>query len=223
MTFNCLKAFIMENKALTTLQLIAKRLNIPEDKIENTTKPNEDIRKAKMHDGKYLIYSWHVPEENFAVVNIDDEDTGVGCCLGAYCETEASLDRITSEINEFRDAPEESAAYMTGHVYDTLLSEVMVTDIPRSDVKGVGYIELNFSKVITVNGDNALINVFTVVTLSKQDSLTYQISYSNPYFKSELIKAEDYESLCSAIVSKIRSVYQASSHEAESFKGQVQS
>lgn len=206
----------MGNKALNALQLIAKRLGITEDKIEDTTEPNESIRKANMQDGKYFIYSWHVPEETFAVVNITDSDTGVSCCLGTYCETQASLDRIIFEINEFRDTPEESAAYITGQVYDALLSEGMISDIPRTNEKGVGVIELNFSRVISVKGgQNVPINVFIVVTLRKQDSLTYQISYSNPYFKSELIKADDHESLCNAIVSKIEGVYLLSKHELD--------
>ena len=213
----------MENKATNALKLIAKKLSIPEDKIEVTSKPDASIRQVKMFDGKYLIYSWHVPEESFATVLITDTGAAVGCSLGPYIETEASLDRIISAIKEFRDTPEESVAYMTGQVYDTLFSEGVMSDIPRSDEKGVGLIELSFSKVLSLKGKDVPINVYLKVKLKKQDSLTYQISYSNPYFKSELIKAENYESLCDAIVSKIRSVYQASKHESESFKGQAQS
>ena len=206
----------MENKAANALKLIAKRLSIPEDKIEDITNPNEDICKAKMQDGKYLIYSWHVPEETFVVVNITNTDAGVGCSLGPYGETEASLDRIVSEIKAFKDKPEESVAYMTGRVFSALFRERVVSDIPRSDEKGVGLLELHFSRVVSLKGgQNTPINVYIVVTLRKQDSLTYQISYSNPYFKSELIKADDHESLCNAIVSKIKGVYLLSKHELD--------
>lgn len=205
----------MENKALNVLQLIAKRLDIPEDKIEVTSKPSASIRQVKMFDGKYLIYSWHVPEETFATVLITDTGAAVGCSLGSYTETEASLDRIISAIKEFRDTPEESVAYMTGHVYDTLFSEGVMSDIPRSDKKGVGLIELSFNRVLCLKGKDVPINVYLKVKLKKQGSLTYQISYSNPYFKPELVKAENYESLCSAIVSKIEGVYLLSKHELD--------
>ena len=170
----------MENKAFSTLQLIAKRLSIPEDKIEDMSKSNDDICRAKMQDDKYLIYSWHVPEETFATVNITNTATGVGCCLGTYYETEARI-----------------------------------SDIPRSEEKGMGYIELLFRKVLSLKGQNVPINVFIRVVLRKQDNLTYRISYSNPYFKTEFIKAEDYESLYKAIVSRIERVYLLSEHELD--------
>lgn len=200
----------MENKALTALQVVAKRLSIPEDKIEDAAWPDEHFHKAKMYDGRYLIYSWHVPEETFAVVNITDTHAAVSCSLGPYIETEASLDRIISAIKEFRDTPEESVARMTGHVYDTLFSEGVISDIPRSDEKGVGLIELSYSKVVPAKGKDVPINVFIVVTLKKLGSLEYQISYSDLHGYTEIVKAEDYKSLCEAIISKIRDAYQLS-------------
>lgn len=205
----------MENKALNTLQLIAKSLNIPEDKIEDTSKSNDDICRARIQDGSYLIYSWHMPEETFATVNITNTGTGVGCCLGTYYETEASLDRIISEIKDFRDKPEESTAYMLGRVYNALFREARISDIPRSEEKGMGYIELLFRKVLSLKGQNVPINAFIRVVLRKQDSLTYRISYSNRYFKTEFIKAKDYESLYNAIVSRIERVYLLSEHELD--------
>lgn len=205
----------MENKAIATLQLVAKRLGIPEDKIEDMSKSNDDICRARMQDGKYLIYSWYVPEESFAVVNITNNGTDVGCSLGSYIETEASLDRIISAIKEFRDTPEESVVYMTGRVFSALFREGMVSDIPKSSEEGVGHILLVLSRVVSAKGNNIPVNSYIVVTLRKQDSLTYQISYSDlsSCLNSELIEAEDHERLCDAIVSKIRDVYQTSKHE----------
>lgn len=200
----------MENKALTALQLVAKRLGIPEDKIEDTTEPDGSIHKAKMFDGRYLIYTWCVPEETFATVLINDTDTSVGCSLGSYLETEASLDRIISAIKEFIDTPEESVARMTGQVYEALFLEGMVSDIPRSNEKEVGYLELGYSKVVSAKGKGVDITICIVVTLKKLGSLEYQISYSDLHRSTELVKAEDYKGLCGAIVSKIRDAYQLS-------------
>lgn len=202
----------MENKALTTLRLVAKRLGIPEDKVEDAAWPNEHFHKAKMYDGRYLIYSWHVPEETFAVVNITDTRTAVSCSLGPYLETEDSLDRIISAIKEYIDTPEESVARMTGQVYDALFLEGMISDIPRSDEKGVGYIELSYSKIVSAKGKEVEINIYIGVTLKKLGSLEYQISYSDLHCSTEFVKAEDYKSLCEAIVSKIRDAYQLSKH-----------
>lgn len=197
----------MENKALTTLQLVAKRLGIPEDKIEVIPNPNDDIHKAKIQDGKHLIYSWYVPEETFATVLITNTDTNVGCELGPYLETEDDLDRIISAIKEFIDTPEESVAYVTGQVYDSFFLEGMVTHIPRNNKEGVGSLVLGYSKVYPAKDKEIPINVYVVVTLTKLGKLEYEISYTDRYCITEIVMAEDYKSLCNTIASKIRAFF----------------